>query len=384
MESVVTVAARYSLKEISIDMGSGFILFSFPPSMSLKMRFVLKAIRIQHGFFCLLLLGPGYLLGFHTVPPACAEWEIKGEGYIFGTEDAALFSATRRLTKDQDPTQPVIDSEVAEQGSDAVFEPVLQIKKSLLLFGRESYLQARGQGFIFIDNARFNHGTLGVDGFHKFTENTDFLVRYYFAPDLLIGENEIRTPGEHEEEQFANEIVTTNFIAGGLSHQFFEGYLLRLYGRYGTRRYNQEFQQRNTDFRTIGLHAWSDLSEKVRLMVGYHYEVGLANGRNEPLLQDDVSYINHFVTSEMDIALKKYWELELAIHYELNNWTTETPGDPRKGQHEDVIQGDIELLHEVSEELTVSAGFQGQYRKESFEPMGFRNLDGWVGAKWKF
>jgi hypothetical protein len=66
-----------------------------------------------------------FLLGmFPLIQPAWAEWTVEGESYLFGTEDAALFSATRRLTKDQDPTQPVIDSELAEQGADAVLEPV--------------------------------------------------------------------------------------------------------------------------------------------------------------------------------------------------------------------------------------------------------------------
>ena len=348
------------------------------------MRFVRQHLE-QHpfllSFFFLQLV---HLMVLLPTDLARGEWEIQGEGYLFGTEDAALFSATRRLTKDQDPTQPVIDAEVAEQGPDAVFEPVLQIRKLFPLLGRDSELKVRGQGFIFMVNPRFNHATLGIDGRHKLTQHTNFLIRYYYAPDLLVGENEVRTPNEEEEGQFANEIVTTNFLAGGLSHQFFEGYDLRLYGRYGTRRYNEEFQQRNTDFWTIGVHVFSDLSEKVRLMTGYHYEVGLADGRNEPDLRDNVSYINHFVTGELEIEIQKYWDLELALHYELNNWTTEIPGDLRKGQHEDVLQGDIELLHEVSEELTLSAGFQGQYRKESFEPEGFRNLDGWVGAKWTF
>ena len=186
------------------------------------------------------------------------------------------------------------------------------------------------------------------------------------------------------EEEFANEIVTTNFVAAGLARRFQEDYLVRLYSRGGTRRYEEPFQQRNTDFWTIGLHGEWDVTEKVLWVLGYHYERGLADGRNQPALKDDISYINHFLTTDLEIELKKFWTLELALHYELNNWTTDTPGDPRKGQHEDVIQGDIELLHEVSEDLTVVAGFQGQYRKESFEPEGFRNLDGWVGARWKF
>jgi hypothetical protein len=355
-----------------------------PLTLIKKMRLVLKGIGSKATAFSILWVLLATLMGLPPIDLACAEWTVQGESYLFGTEDAALFSATRRLTKDQDPTQPVIDSELAEQGSDAVLEPVLQIKKSLLLFGRDSELKVRGQGFIFLDNSRFNHGTLGVVGQHKLTQDTKFQIRYYFAPNLLIGENEIRTPGDQEEEQFADEIVTTNFLAAGLAERFLEDYMLRIYGRYGTRRYNQEFQERNTDFWTIGLHGGWHASEKVQLTLGYHYERGLADGRNQPLLRDDISYINHFLTSELEIELQEHWALEFALHYELNNWTTEISGDPRKGQHEDVIQGDIELLHEISEDLTAVAGFQGQYRKESFEPQGFRNLDGWVGARWKF
>ncbi len=357
---------------------------AFPPPLTKYMRLVLKGLRITVRAFSLLFVALGPLTVLLTIHPAWAKWEVQGEGNLYGTEDVALFSATRRLTKDQDPTQPVIDSELAEQGSDAVLEPVLQIDTFFPLFGRDSELKVRGQGFIFMDNSRFNHGTLGVVGQHKLTQDTKLQIRYYFAPNLLVGENEVRTPGEHEEEQFAEEIVTTNFFAAGLVQRFLEDYVLRIYGRFGTRRYNQEFQERNTDFWTIGPHAQWDISEKVKLILGYHYERGLADGRNQPALQDDISYINHFVTSELEIELQEHWDLELAFHYELNNWTTEIPGDPRKGQHEDVIQGDIELLHEVSEDVTVVTGFQGQYRKESFEPEGFRNLLGWVGTRWKF
>ena len=137
----------------------------------------------------------------------------------------------------------------------------------------------RAQGFIFLDNSRFKHGTLGVDGQHKLSRDTNFLLRYYFAPNLLVGEDEVRTPGEPEQEQFADEMVTTKFVAAGLSHLILAKFLLRGYGRYGTRRYNQEFQQRDTDFWTIGLHAGWDVLDAVQLMLGYHYERGRADGK---------------------------------------------------------------------------------------------------------
>ncbi|MFZ1744713.1 MAG: hypothetical protein WAU17_02240, partial [Nitrospirales bacterium] len=50
--------------------------------------------------------------------PSFAEWKVSGESNVYYTDDAALFSATRRLSRSQDPTQPVINSNLAKQGGD--------------------------------------------------------------------------------------------------------------------------------------------------------------------------------------------------------------------------------------------------------------------------
>ena len=126
------------------------VTMKLPNLIFKNMRLVLKDIESKPMVLSFLLVVLGNMMVFPTIHPAWAEWTVQGEGNLFGTEDVALFSATRRLTKDQDPTQPVIDSELAEQGSDAVLEPVLQIKKSLLLFGRDSELKVRGQGYSFL------------------------------------------------------------------------------------------------------------------------------------------------------------------------------------------------------------------------------------------
>ena len=75
----------------------------------------------------------GSLLGFPSA--AEAEWRVAAESLLFYTDDAALFSAIRQLTRDQDPTQPVIDRELAEQGDDVVYEPDAQVSKSFSLPG---------------------------------------------------------------------------------------------------------------------------------------------------------------------------------------------------------------------------------------------------------
>ena len=63
-------------------------------------------------------------------PRAFAELEVAGQAILFYTDDIGEFSATRRLSRDGDPTQPAIDSRLTNQGSDVVFEPLLDVANS--------------------------------------------------------------------------------------------------------------------------------------------------------------------------------------------------------------------------------------------------------------
>jgi len=49
-------------------------------------------------------------------------WSLEGREILFYTDDVGLFSATRRLSRDGDPTQPTIDSKLTDKGSDMIFE----------------------------------------------------------------------------------------------------------------------------------------------------------------------------------------------------------------------------------------------------------------------
>lgn len=309
-----------------------------------------------------------------------AEWTVQGESYMFYTDDVALFSATRRLSRNQDPTQPAIDRELAEQGDDVAYEPVLEVAKSFGSPGRQTEIGVRGQAFVFAENGRFNHGTLGVTIMQEFSPSTKLLFRYYFAPDLFLGENEVRTGETNGEEELENEVFTTNYWAGGVAQEVHDDVTAILYARYGMRRYNEPFEQRDTNLWTVGTHLEWEILDRIEFVLGYHYERGLADGRNEPELKDDLSYINHFVTMELDIELMEHFTLQSGLHYERNNWTTDIVGDPRNGQHEDIVQGDIALVYELTHSVDLTAGFQGAYRKESFED-GLQVINGWIGGR---
>ena len=94
--------------------------------------------------------------------PSSAEegWSLEGRGVLFYTDDVGLFSATRRLSRDGDPTQPAIDSKLTDQGSDVVFEPLMSVTRSLTNSLGRLDLNVQGQGFVFTENPQFNHGTL--------------------------------------------------------------------------------------------------------------------------------------------------------------------------------------------------------------------------------
>ena len=319
--------------------------------------------------------------------PSFAEWEVSTESTLFYTNDAALFSATRRLSRKMDPTQPVIDGRLAKQGSDRVFEPKAQITKSFSLMGRPTKLAVRGQGFVFADNARFNHGSLGVQATHNLTSSTSLILSYVFSPSLLLGRNEVRSADESggDSPLLKNEKLTTNFWSASIAQQIpgVDDARLILLSRYGLRKYDKPFTQRDTNFWTIGTHVEWSPTETIDLALGYHYERGLADGRKQPELKDDNSYNNHFVTGEFGLKITKKIGLEMALHYEFNGWTTDIQGDERNGQHENVIQGDITVRYHVSQALQMTAGYQEAFRKESFEE-GLKNRSIWLGGKLVF
>jgi hypothetical protein len=319
--------------------------------------------------------------------PSFAEWKVSGESNVYYTDDAALFSATRRLSRNQDPTQPVIDSLLANQGDDMVFEPLAHITNTFPLMGRPTQLGLRGQGFVFMENNQFDHGSLSVDASHHLTSSTRLLLRYFFGPDLFLGKNEVRPLQDTGENPptIKKEEVTTHYFAGGLAQHIpsLDDARLILYGRYGLREYDKPFTQRDTRFWTIGTHVEWTLSPKLELALGYHYERGLADGRKQPALQDDTSYFNHFVTAELELEITERLGMGMALHYEFNGWTTGIEGDERRGQHENVVQGDIAVRYQVNDILQITGGFQGAHRKESFE-RGLKNLNTWLGAQWTF
>ncbi len=328
------------------------------------------------------------LLGLLYPLTAMAEWRASIENYFFFTTDVSQFSASRRLSHDQDPTQPLIESEFADKREDFIYQPELELLNDFDTPLGAGQIGLKAEGLIFTEESRFTHPLVGVHYIHQLPLDNRLILRYTAIPDLYLGRNAVRPLSGEEPEsgetiRLAGEEVTTHFWSLGFGHRFSEQLNTRIYGRYGIRRYEHPFKQRDNDFWTIGIHTELEPTDRWEIVLGYHFERALAKGRHQPELRDDISYKNHFLTTEILYDLTETLTFELGAHYERNNWTSGLRGDVRKGHHEDFAQGEIALYYRLTPALRLMAEFQTAYRKESFEPRGDLSYNCGVGLQWR-
>ena len=315
--------------------------------------------------------------------PASAneDWSLEGQGTLFYTDDVGLFSAARRLSRDSDPTQPAIDSKLTNQGSDMVFEPMVDITRSVTNNLGQLDLNVQGQGFVFTENPEFNHGTLRLQATQALSSATRVEARFNYAPNQFLGDNDERQSGQLllSAEKLTSYIWSTRLI-----HDVTPDLSLRLLGRYGLRRYNEDFSERNTNFWTIGPHVDWRVAPKIKLGLSYHYERGLAEGRTQPQFEDDTSYINHYLSADADVELTERLSLLTAFHFERNIWTSGLAGDERNGAYENVYQGEVILTYRVTDSIQGFCEVQRSSRKESFESSSIRDTNVGIGLSARF
>jgi len=316
-----------------------------------------------------------------AVTPAMAEWSVTASGNLFYTDDVALFSATRRSSIDGDPSQPVLDTSRTGIGSDMVFEPGLLVSKSITSpLGRTAF-SIKAQGFVYAVNPEFTQSSVALEALHSFTPNTAIRLRYYTAPDQLLGNSEERRSGTGSIQ---DERVTSHIGYARFEQRLSENWEIRLQGRVGVRLYNEVFAQRDTTFWTIGPHIFWRVANHLKLFAGYHYERGLSDGRHQVQFGDDNSYVQQFVAIGLDAELIEHLELELDFHYERNNWTSGIPGDERSGGHENIFQGNVRLLYQLTEHMGLTLNFQRAQRRQNFEQTHDHNTNVGSGIIYRF
>jgi hypothetical protein len=314
---------------------------------------------------------------FASADQAGAQWVLDTEANLFYTDDVSLFSASRRLALMEDPTQPAVD--VTGQGSDMVVEPQAELKRAFSsAFGRTE-LSVKAQGFVFATNPIYNHGTFRFEIEQDLTRSLMLRVNYYYAPDLFLARNTQRSTGIKADER-----VSTHIYSAHLEGRPTEDLTLRLLTRYGSRDYNAAFSNRDTTLWTVGPHVEWAAARWLDVTAGYHYERGLADGRNQPQAKDDVSYINHYLALGLMIKPMEDHAIFLGADYEHNIFTSTIVGDERRGEKEDIYQWELEYRRTLGPRAVFTAGFQRSVRVSNIPARSVPDNNTWLGLEYKF
>jgi hypothetical protein len=314
---------------------------------------------------------------FASAGQAGAQWALDTEANLFYTDDVSLFSASRRLALMEDPTQPAVD--VTGQGSDMVVEPQAELKRTFSSsFGRTE-LSVKAQGFVFATNPIYNHGTFRFEIEQDLARSLMLRVNYYYAPDLFLARNTQRSTGVKADER-----VSTHIYSAHLEGRPTEDLTLRLLTRYGSRDYNAAFSNRDTTLWTVGPHVEWAAARWLDVTAGYHYERGLADGRNQPQSKDDVSYINHYLALGLMIKPMEDHAIFLGADYEHNIFTSTIVGDERRGEKEDIYQWELEYRRTLGPRAVFTAGFQRSVRVSNIPARSVPDNNTWLGLEYKF
>lgn len=311
---------------------------------------------------------------------AQAEWSAEVNNSAYYTDDVALFSVTRRLSLKDDPTQPIVDR--PSQGGDFVYEPSAELEWSGNNALGEIKVSLDAGSYIFVERSEYTHGLYELQLSQAFVTGTKVSLFYNLVPDLFLGKNAFRQADGEESEY--DETLTNHYWSIHLDHPVTNNLTVRLLGRYGLRNYNKPFQHRDTEFWTLGPHLEWIINPVVELLVGYHYEQGVAEHQRATNFADDVSYINHYASAELKIRLLERLSGVFIFDYETNGFTSDKVNDEHRGASENVYQGEIELLYELAESATVKLGWQHGTRKLTTEQVSAKNNNVWLGFEYAF
>ncbi len=309
-----------------------------------------------------------------------AEWDAKLDTSAYYTDDVGLFSVTRRLSLKEDPTQPVVDS--PNQGSDFIYEPSAEVTWSGENGLGEMELSLDAGGYVFIDQSSFTHGFYEIKASQHLGPETKVSFYYNLVPDLFLGNNELVAEKMHGVE--LEERLTSHIWAVHIDQDLSETIQARWLTRFGFRDYDEPFRHRDTIFWTVGPHLEWALTPDIELLLGYHYEQGSSDHRKNITFEDDISYVNHYASAELEIQVMPKLQLLLVIDYEHNDFKSLYTNDLHRGATENLYQGEIELLYDLDEHTAIKLGWEYGERKFSFEEDSVSNQNVWLGIEHHF
>ena len=308
-----------------------------------------------------------------------AEWAAIAEEKTSYTTDAFQFSSARRLALTEDPSQPTVVP--LNKQEDVIWEPSLEvIQSSSNSLGRND-LSIKAHGYIYTNNPIFNHGEYRLQDRQSLGPDTSILLRYRYVPNLFLGPTFERRTGTRSIQE---ERVTSHQWRAELERRLTEEWTAVLVGRVGLRLYNEAFAERDTTFYGAGPRIEYRPTHWTSLTLGYLYERGLADGRDEIQFADDVSYYLNMLSVGTELRLTARVELNLVYLYLRKTFTSGLAGDSHVDRRDSTHQGLAEVRYHVTPVATVTLGFQHTQRASTNALRNFNDTIVSIGGQYRF
>lgn len=308
-----------------------------------------------------------------------AEWSAIAEEKTSYTTDAFQFSSARRLALTEDPSQPTVVP--LNKQEDVIWEPSVEvIQSSSNSLGRND-LSIKAHGYIYTNNAIFNHGDYRIQDRQSLGPDTSILLRYRYVPNLFLGPNFERRTGTRSIQE---ERVTSHQWRAELERRLAEEWTAVLVGRVGLRLYNEAFAERDTTFYGVGPRIEYRPMHWASLTLGYLYERGLADGRDEIQFADDVSYYLDMVSVGTELRLTARVDLNLSYLYLRKTFTSGLAGDSHVDRRDSTHQGLAEIRYHVTPVAMVTFGFQHTQRASTNALRNFNDTIVSIGGQYRF
>ena len=320
--------------------------------------------------------------GYYMVMPdraAHAEWSAIAEQKTSYTTDAFQFSSARRLRLTEDPSQPTVVS--ADKPQDVIWEPALEVLHSTPTMQGKNELSVKAQGAIYTNNPVFNHADFRIQDRFSLDQATSVLLRYRYVPNLFLGPNFERRTGARSIQE---ERVTSHHWRAEVERRLSDRVTGTLITRFGLRRYNDVFAERNTNFWTVGPRLDYRAKDWLTLTLSYLHERGLADGHKETQFADDVSYYLHMVSAGTEFRWHKEWDLGLTYIHRRKTFTSGIAGDTHVDRFDATHQGIAELRYHISAAATAMLSFQYGTRTSTNVLRDFQDSIVSIGAQYRF
>jgi hypothetical protein len=294
--------------------------------------------------------------------PAEAEWSAIARQHVSYTTDAFQFSSARRLYLSEDPSLPTVVP--LGEPEDVIWEPAVEVIRTGPTRLGPNELSVKAHGFIYTDKPIFNHGDFHIQDRQWLNPHTSILLRYRYVPNLFLGPNFERRTGSRsaQEERVTSQTWRAEF----------------------ERRVNDAFAERDTNLFSVGSRLVYRPGSRVTFTLGYLYERGLADGRQEPQFMDDVSYYLHFVSFETELRLASRLALTLTYVHVRKTFTSGIPGDTHLGREDLTNQGRAEFRYQITADAAATLSYQRTQRSSSNALREFQDSIVTIGGEYRF